>query len=101
MKYGAYNEWRSKGFFRHNVVEVLSWDLSSVWCSTLQHLLQLLDIHGFSQLLGDSFNIIWVYWACVVVVEKIENLVDAVLSHNKCTRDYLSPNFEVMPSKNS
>lgn len=36
----------------------------------------------------------------MIVVEKIENFVDAVLNYLRNTRDYLSPSFEVIPSKN-
>ena len=37
----------------------------------------------------------------MVIVEQVENLIDAILSYEKFTRDSLSPSLEVMPSRNS
>ncbi len=45
----------------------------------MQHLLQLLDVHGLSKLLGHSADVVGVYAASVVIVEQVEDLVDAVL----------------------
>ena len=50
----------SEGLLGHDVVEVLPGDLTAIGGSPLQHLLQLLDVHGFSQLLGHSADIVGV-----------------------------------------
>jgi hypothetical protein len=91
----------SKGLLGHNVVEILTRDLPAIRRGPLQHFLELLDIHGLSKFLGNSADVIGVDGASVIVVEKVEDLVDSVLSRHKCTRDYLSPSLEVIPSRNS
>ena len=74
-------EWRSKGFFCHDVIEILSWNLSAIRCGTLKHFFELLDVHGFAQLLSYSTDVIGVDGTSVVIVEEIENFVDAVLNY--------------------
>ena len=74
-------EWRSKGFFCHDVIEILSWNLSAIGCGTLKHFFELLDVHGFAQLLSYSTDVIGVDGTSVVIVEEIENFVDAVLNY--------------------
>ena len=91
----------SEGFFSHYVVEILSAYLATVcWCS-LQHLLQLLDVHCLAQLFCDSADIVRIYVAWMVVIEQVKDLVYSILSKNKTTLDSLSPNLAVMPSRNS
>ena len=92
---------QSKALLSHDVVEVLTADLPPVARRTLQHLLQLLDVHRLAQLLGHPADIIGVDEAGVAVVEEVEDLVDAVLRQARVTRDSLSPRREVMPSRNS
>ena len=71
---------RSEGFLGHYVVKVLSGDLSAVGGGSLQHFFQFLNVHCFSQFLGNSANVVGVYESRVVLVEKVEDLVDAVLN---------------------
>jgi len=97
----AYNESGSEGLLGHDVVEILPGDLPAVGSSPLEHLLKLLHIHGLAQLLGHPADVVGVDVARVVVVEQVEYFVYAVLRHHTLTRDYLSPSFEVMPSRNS
>ncbi len=70
----------SEGLLGHDVVEILPRNLPPVRSRTLQHLLQLLDIHGLSQFLGHSADVVAVDAAGMVVVEQVENLVNAVLN---------------------
>ncbi len=91
---------KSEGFLGHDVIKVLSGDFSSISGGSLQHLLQLGGVHGLTQLFSDSFNIVDIDEACSIVVEQVENLIDAVLNQLISTLDYLSPNRAVMPSKN-
>ena len=37
----------------------------------------------------------------MIIIKKIKDFIDAVLSYIKITLDYLSPSLEVMPSMNS
>ena len=92
---------QSEGFLGHNVVEVFSGDLPAVGGSPLEHLLQLLDIHGLAQLFGHPPDVVGVDEAAVIVVEEIEYFINAVLSNPRYTLDSLSPSLLVMPSKNS
>jgi hypothetical protein len=91
----------SEGLLGHDVVEVLAGDLPSVRGSPLQHLLQLLNVHSFSELLGDPADVVGVHGAGVVVVEEIKDLVDSILAISRSTLLSLSPSLEVMPSRNS
>lgn len=96
------NGWiASEGFFSHYVVKIFSWDFSSIRGSSLEHLFQLLHIHGLAQFLWNSSNVIWVDHSWMVIIKKVENFIYSSLNNNKNTRESLSPNFEVMPSKNS
>lgn len=69
----------SEGLLGHDVVEVFTTDLAAVGSCPLQHLFEFLDIHGFSKFLGDSSDVVGVDVSCVVVIEKVEDLVDAIL----------------------
>ena len=91
----------SEGLLGHDVVEILSGDFPAVGGSSLQHFLQFLDVHGFSEFLGDAANVVGVDAASVVVVEEVEDLVDSVLHEKWSTLLSLSPSLEVMPSRNS
>jgi hypothetical protein len=42
-----------------------------------------LDVHGFTELLGDAADVVRVYDARMVVVEEVEDLVDAVLNYSQ------------------
>lgn len=92
---------QSEGLFGHDVVEVLTGNLATVGGCPLQHLLQLLHVHGLAQLLSHAADVGRFDEASVVVVEKIENFVDAILRKMIFTLDSLSPNLDVMPSRNS
>jgi 5'-deoxynucleotidase YfbR-like HD superfamily hydrolase len=72
-------EAQSEGLLCHDVVEVLTGDLPPVRGSPLQHLFQFLDVHSLAQLLSHSPDVSRLDKACVVVVEQVENFVDAVL----------------------
>lgn len=91
----------SESLFGHDAVEIISWKFPSIsWCS-MQHLLQLGWIHGLSKLLCDSFNIAQIDIPSSIVVEKVKYFIDTILFNDKLfTFDYLSPNLEVIPSKN-
>ena len=91
----------SERFLRHYVIEILAGDLSAVAGRALQHLLEFLDVHGLAQFLGHPADVVGVYQPRVIVVEEVEDLVDAVLCQSILTLDSLSPRREVMPSRNS
>jgi hypothetical protein len=93
--------YHSKALLRHDVVEVLPADLAPVAGGPLQHLLQLLHVHRLAQLLGHAPDVVGVDQPGVVVVEEVEDLVDAVLRGRGRTLLSLSPRREVMPSRNS
>jgi hypothetical protein len=97
----AINGIESEGLLGHDVVEVLAGDLAAVGSSTLQHFLEFLDVHGLTELLGDAADVGGLDEASVVVVEEVEDLIDAVLRGEGCTLVSLSPSLEVMPSRNS
>jgi len=67
----------------------------------LKHFFEFLYVHGFSQLLGNSSNVVGVDRTGFVVVEQVEYFIDAALDSYMFTRDSLSPRREVMPSRNS
>ena len=92
---------QSEGFLGHNVVEIFTGDLSAIGSCPLEHLLQLLHVHGLTQLLGHSPDVVGVDVAAVIVVEQVEYFINAVLSNPRYTLDSLSPSLLVMPSKNS
>lgn len=69
----------SEGLLGEDVVEVFPADLSAVGSRTLQHLLQFLHVHGLTQFLGNSADVDGVDLSGVVVVEEVEDAVDAVL----------------------
>ena len=60
-----------------------------------------MDVHGLSQLFGNSTDVIRVDSASVIIIKKIENFIDAILNKKYFTLDYLSPSFDVIPSINS
>ena len=60
-----------------------------------------MEAHSFAELFGHAFDVVGVDAAGFVFVEEVEDLVDAVLHNIMLTRDSLSPNLEVMASKNS
>jgi len=91
----------SIALFGHNVIKVFSGNFAAIGCGPLKHFLKLLDIHGFAQFLGNSSDVVGVDAARVIIVEKVEDLVDSVLRHNKATLVSLSPSLEVIPSRNS
>jgi len=91
----------SEALLGHDVIEILTGYLPAIGCSPLQHFLQLLNIHSLSKLLRNTTNIVGVDRSSVVVIEKVENLIDSVLHHKNFTLLSLSPNFEVIPSRNS
>lgn len=91
----------SNGFFSHNVVEILSTDLSTIACCSLKHFLQFSGVHGFAELLSNSFDIVKVDASSFVIVEQGENLVNTSLEYKLVfTLDSLSPSLEVIASKN-
>jgi hypothetical protein len=69
----------SEGFFGHDVVKVLSRNFTPVGSGSLQHFLQLLDVHRFSKFLRDSTDIGRLDKSRVVIVEEVEDLVDSIL----------------------
>jgi len=91
----------SECFFGHDVVEIVFADFPTVSSCPLEHLLEFLDIHGLSQLLGHSSDVVRIYVSGMVVVEQVKDLVYTVLNNSATTLDSLSPNFDVIPSKNS
>ena len=91
----------SEGLLGHDVVEILSSDLAAVGGCPLEHFLEFLDVHGFSEFLGHPADVVGVDGAGVVVVEEVKDLIDAVLHREGLTLLSLSPNLDVMPSKNS
>lgn len=70
----------SEGLLGHYVIEVLPANLTPVRSRSLQHLLQLLDIHRLAQLFRHPLDIVGVDHSGVVVVEEVEDLIDAVLN---------------------
>jgi hypothetical protein len=68
----------SKGLLGHDEVEVLKADLVSVGGSTLEHFLQFFGAHSLSQLLGDASQIMDADGLWLVIVEQVENTVDAL-----------------------
>ena len=60
-----------------------------------------MDVHGLSKFLGNAADVVGVDRSGVVVVEEVEDFVHAVLPRGICTRESLSPSFEVIPSINS
>ena len=92
---------QSKCFLGHDVIKIFSGYLSAVGGCSLEHFLEFLDVHGLSQLFGNSADVIRVDCSSVVVIKKVENFIDAVLNNKYFTLDYLSPSFEVIPSMNS
>lgn len=90
----------SKGFFRHNIVEILSWNFPAIAGSSLEHLFKLLHIHCFSQLFGYSLDIIYIDASCLIIIKEIEYLIYSALYRLKNTLDSLSPSFEVIASRN-
>ncbi len=71
----------SEGFLGHDVVEILTGNLSTVRCSSLKHFLKLLDVHCFSEFLSDAADIVGVDCSGVIVIEEIKDLVDSGLSN--------------------
>ena len=67
----------SEGLLGHNVVEVLSGNVLAVGGGSLEHVLELLDAHGLSELLRDSLQVVEVDQTASVVIEEIENLIDS------------------------
>ena len=94
------NAAESESFLGHDVVEILPGYLSPVGCCSLKHFFEFLDIHGLAQFFGHSADVVGVDEAGVVVVEEVEDFVDAVLDREWGTLLYLSPSLEVIPSKN-
>ena len=70
---------KSEGLFGHDVVEIFSADLSSVCCGSLEHFFEFSNVHGFTQFLGDSLDVINVDESGLVVVEQVEDFIDTVL----------------------
>lgn len=91
----------SEGFLGHDVVKVFFWDFSAIAGCSLQHFLKFLDAHCFSQLLCHSLYIVNVYGSALIIVEQLKNFVDPILYITKLTLDSLSPNFDVIASRNS
>ena len=48
----------SEGLLGHDVVEVFTTDLAAIGSSTLEHLFEFLNVHGFSELLCDSADVV-------------------------------------------
>ena len=94
------NAAESESFLGHDVIEILTGDLSAIGGCPLKHFFKLLNIHGLAQFLGHPADVVGVDVAGVIVVEEIEDFVDAVLDRGWVTLLYLSPSLEVMPSKN-
>lgn len=67
----------------------------------MKHLFKLLNIHGLSELLRHSPDVVCVDGSGFIVVKEVEDFVDAVLCKFGNTLDSLSPSLEVMASKNS
>ena len=60
-----------------------------------------MDVHGLAEFLGHSADVVRVDGAGVVVIEEVEDFVDSILLKMICTRVALSPNLQVIPSRNS
>lgn len=69
----------SESFFGHNVVEIFSWNFSSIRGSPLKHFFQLAVIHGLAQFLGDSLDIVDIDEASSVVIKEIKDFINSVL----------------------
>ena len=85
----------SEGLLGHDVVEVLTGNFATVRGSTLKHLFQFLHIHRLSELLSHTTDVGRLDEACVIIIEKVKDLVDAVLNQKYLTLLSLSPNLEV------
>lgn len=72
----------SEWFFSHDVVEVFLGDFTAVGGSPLEHFLELLQAHVFSQLLSHSLDIVHVNSSTSVIIEQVEYFVDALLSRS-------------------
>lgn len=70
---------KSEGFFGHDVVEIFSADLSSVGGGSLEHFFEFSNVHGLSQLLCDSLDVIDVDESSLIIVEQVEYFIDTVL----------------------
>ena len=68
-----------EGLLGHDEVEVFESDFLSVAGCSLEHLLEFLGGHGLSEFLGDSAQVVDVDGAGLVVVEQVEDAVDALL----------------------
>ena len=67
----------------------------------MEHLFELCDVHSLSKFLSHSSDIVGVDGSGVVIVKQVEDFVNAVLHIECLTLVYLSPNRDVIPSKNS
>lgn len=92
---------QSEGLLGHDVVEVLARNLTTIRSCTLKHFLKLLHIHSLAKLLSNSTNVVGVDYSCMIIVEQVENFINAILNRTIFTLDSLSPSLEVIPSKNS
>lgn len=73
-------EWEgSEYFLSHYIVEVFASDLLAVAAGPLEHFLEFFETHGLPEFLGDSLEVVHVDALAHVVVEEVEDLVDAVL----------------------
>lgn len=72
--------WQSESLLGHYVVEVLARDFLVVGASPFKHLDELLLVHGLAELLSNSLDVVNVDESASIVVEQIEDLVDAGLN---------------------
>jgi hypothetical protein len=72
--------WISDSFLGHNVVEIFAGDFPAITCSSLKHFFQLAGIHGFSQLLCDSSDVIKVDGSGAIIIKEIKNSIDSGLN---------------------
>jgi hypothetical protein len=70
---------KSKGLFGHDIIEIFSGNFSSVGGGSLEHFLQLSDTHSLAQLLGNSLDIVYIDESSLIIIKKVENLVDTIL----------------------
>lgn len=90
----------SDWFLSHDVIEVFSWDFPSITGSSLKHFFKLIGVHSFSKFFSYSSDVVEIDCSSSVIIKQVENSIDSSLNKFIITLVYLSPNFEVIASKN-
>ena len=94
----------AEAFVDHNVVKFIeAHGHISIVVSSSDHFIDFFIINFFSQLSGNSSEVINMDGIRFIIIEKVENLVNSVLNNIKIrfTRLYLSPSLAVIQSRNS